>query len=344
MSRDIRTGELAEPDEAVVEFERLPQVVKRLSARARRHIANSVSKNTIRGMRADLRVYQRAGGLLPADEFDIANFIADQRALGKKPATLERYLNSLHMWHRYMNLPSPVRSMPVRAVMRGIRRSAGTRQKEAPPPLLLEDLHRLLDHIDRSDLRGKRDGALFALSFHGAFRRSEVVALYLEDIQWEARGILVGLRRSKTNQEGAEETKAILRAPAGFPYCPVRLLEAWLAASGIRRGAVFRSISLSGKLGAGRLTGCVVAQRLAHHLEAAGMADRGFSPHSFRAGFITEAHRRGKAAVDIKRVSGHRDQRTFERYIRRTDAFEGHAGDFYPGVEEALPWVYWREP
>ena len=108
MSRDIRTGELAEPDEAVVEFERLPQVVKRLSARARRHIANSVSKNTIRGMRADLRVYQRAGGLLPADEFDIANFIADQRALGKKPATLERYLNSLHMWHRYMNLPSPV--------------------------------------------------------------------------------------------------------------------------------------------------------------------------------------------------------------------------------------------
>lgn len=108
MARDIRTGELSEPDEAVVEFERLPQVVKRLSARARRHIANSVSKNTIRGMRADLRVYQRAGGLLPADEFDIANFIADQRALGKKPATLERYLNSLHMWHRYMNLPSSV--------------------------------------------------------------------------------------------------------------------------------------------------------------------------------------------------------------------------------------------
>src|SRR5690554_3349305 len=111
MTRDSHTGELTEPDEAVVEFERLPQVVKRLSARARRHIANSVSKNTIRGMRADLRVYQRAGGLLPADEVDIDDFIADQRAQGKKPATLERYLNSLHMWHRYMNLPSPVRSM-----------------------------------------------------------------------------------------------------------------------------------------------------------------------------------------------------------------------------------------
>ncbi|MGM0984785.1 MAG: site-specific integrase [Pseudomonadota bacterium] len=341
MTRDIRNGQLIEPDEAVVEFERLPQVMKRLSAWARRHIANSVSKNTIRGMRADLRVYQRSGGLLPADEFDIANFIADQRALGKKPATLERYLNSLHMWHRYMNLPSPVKRMPVRAVMRGIRRSAGTCQKEAPP-LLLADLHGLLDHIDRATLRGKRDSALFALSFHGAFRRSEVVALYLEDIQWEARGLLVGLRRSKTNQEGAEEIKPILRAPGSFPYCPVRLLEAWLAASGIRRGAVFRSISLGDKLGAGRLTGCVVAQRLTHHLEAAGMAGRGFSPHSFRADFITEAHRRGKAAADIKRISGHRSQSTFERYIRRTDHFEGHAGDFYPGVDEK-PGL-WRYP
>ena len=339
MACDIPNGQLIEPDEAVVEFERLPQVVKHLSARARRHIANSVSKNTIRGMRADLRIYQHAGGLLPADEFDIANFIADQRALGKKPATLERYLNSLHMWHRYMNLPSPVRSMPVRSVMRGIRRSAGTRQKEAPP-LLLEDLNRLLDHIDRSTLRGKRDSALFALAFHGAFRRSEVVALYLEDIQWEAGGVLVGLRRSKTNQKGVEETKAILRAPAALPYCPVRLLEAWLAASGIQRRAVFRSLTRGDRLGAGRLTASVVAQRLAHHLEAAGMADRGFSPHSFRAGFITEAHRRGKAAEDIKRVSGHRSQSTFERYIRRSDAFEGHAGDFYGGGKEPSSQVF----
>ncbi|MBB3332567.1 integrase [Halomonas campaniensis] len=72
------------------------------------------------------------------------------------------------------------------------------------------------------------------------------------------------------------------------------------------------------------------------------MADRGFSPHSFRAGFITEAHRQGKPDVAIKRISGHRDQRTFERYIRRTDEFEDHAGDFYPGVEEsrAEAWAF----
>lgn len=341
MTQDAHSGPLVEPDEVVIELERLPQATKRLSADARRLIAASVSKNTLRGMRSDLRVYQRAGGLLPADEFDIANFLSAQSRLGKKPATLERYLNSLHMWHRYMNLPSPVKSMTVRAVMRGIRRVKGTRQKAAPA-LLLADLHRLLDAIDRDTLAGQRDSAMFALSFHGAFRRSEVVALYLEDIQWERRGILVGLRRSKTNQEGDVETKPILRAPESIPYCPVRLLEAWLAASGIWRGAAFRSIGPAGKLGAGRLTDNVFYLRLKHHLAVAGMAQRGFTPHSFRAGFITEAHRRGKAAVDIKRVSGHRDQRTFERYIRRTDAFEDHAGDFYPGVEEA-PGL-WRHP
>ncbi|MBB3189426.1 site-specific integrase [Halomonas cerina] len=333
MTQDVHSGTPVEPDEVIVELERLPQAVKRLSARARRHIANSVSKNTIRGMRADLRVYQRAGGLLPADEFDIANFIADQRALGKKPATLERYLNSLHMWHRYMALPSPVKHMAVRAVMRGIRRSAGIRQKEAPP-LLLDDLQRLLDHIDRSTLLGKRDSALFALCFHGAFRRSEVVALYLEDMQWETRGVILGLRRSKTNQEGLHETKPILRAPAQVRYCPVRLLEAWLAASGIQRGAVFRSVGPAGRLGAGRMSDPALYQRLMRHLAAADMADRGFTPHSFRAGFITEAHRQGKSDRAIKRISGHRSQRTFERYIRHTDDFEDHAGDFYPGVEE----------
>lgn len=334
MTRDIRTIELAETNEAVVELERLPQAIKHLSVDARRLIAASVSKNTLRGMRSDLRVYQRAGGQLPADDYDIANFLSAQSRLGKKPATLERYLNSLHMWHRYMNFPSPVKSMTVRSVMRGIRRVKGTRQKEAPA-LLLVDLHRLLDAIDHESLAGKRDSVMFALAFHGAFRRSEVVALYLEDIQWEPRGILVGLRRSKTNQHGEAETKPILRAPASAPYCPVRLLEAWLSASGLWRGAVFRSISLGGKLGAGRLGGNVFYQRLQIHLAAAGMADRGFSPHSFRAGFITEAHRQGKPDVAIKRISGHRDQRTFERYIRRTDEFEDHAGDFYPGVEEA---------
>ncbi|WP_444677789.1 hypothetical protein [Halomonas sp. E19] len=59
------------------------------------------------------------------------------------------------------------------------------------------------------------------------------------------------------------------------------------------------------------------------------MTAQGYSPHSFRAGFITEAHLRGKNDLQIKRISAHRDQRTFRSYIRLADAFEDNAGDFY---------------
>ncbi|WP_231566459.1 site-specific integrase [Litchfieldella xinjiangensis] len=290
-------------------------------------LANSVAPNTVRAMRADLKVYRQAGGRLPATDTEIANYLSQQNLLGKKPATLERYANSLHMWHRYMNLPSPVHTMAVRSVMRGIKRTRDMRQASAPA-LRLEDLLTLLAAMDPNTLHDLRDSAAFALSFYGAFRRSEVVAIGLQDIEWKPQGIIITLHHSKTNQSGRVETKSIRRAAADVPFCPVALLEAWIQASGIQRGAIFRGISLAGRLGAGRMTDHALYTRMKRALKRAKLADKGFSPHSFRAGFITEAHLRGKSDTQIKRVSGHRDQKSFERYIRIADEFEDHAGDW----------------
>ncbi|WP_311946755.1 site-specific integrase [Halomonas piscis] len=291
-----------------------------LSREARRLLSESVSPNTVRGMRSDLRVYQKAGGVLPATEIDIANFLSAQNRRGKKPATLERYANSLHMWHRYHNVPSPVKTMAVRSVMRGIKKSRDTRQASAPA-LRLRELHQLL--------YGLRDSAMFLLSFYGAFRRSEVVVIALEDLEWRPEGVIITLHYSKTNRSGRIETKSIMRAPPGTRYCPVTMLENWLAASGIRKGAVFRAVTRRGRIGAGRMSANTLAVRMRQGLEAAGLTEEGYSPHSFRAGFITEAYMRGKSDVQIKRVSGHRDQRTFEKYIRIADQFENHGGDFF---------------
>ncbi|MBR2515260.1 MAG: site-specific integrase [Halomonas sp.] len=299
-----------------------------LSREARRLLSESVSPNTVRAMRADLKIYQQAGGMLPATETDIANYLSAQNALGKKPATLERYANSLHMWHRYHNLPSPVKTITVRSVLRGIKKSRDARQASAPA-LRLKDLHAMLDVVDRETLHGLRDSAIFLLSFYGAFRRSEVVALTYQDIEWRPEGIIITLRHSKTNRSGRVETKSLMRADPGDRYCPVRMLKHWLAASGITKGAIFRGISSKGKLGAGRMVAQTLYIRMGMVLERAGLASQGYSPHSFRAGFITEAHLRGKSDVQIKRVSGHRDQNTFERYIRIADEFENNAGDFF---------------
>ncbi|AVI62917.1 site-specific integrase [Halomonas sp. GFAJ-1] len=299
-----------------------------LSRDARRLLSESVSPNTAKAMRSDLKVYQRAGGVLPASEIEIANYLSAQNALGKKPATLERYANSLHMWHRFHNLPSPVRTITVRSVLRGIKKSRDTRQKSAPA-LRLKELHSLLDAIDRKTLHGLRDSTIFLLSFYGAFRRSEVVALTYQDIEWRPEGIIITLRHSKTNRSGRIETKSLMRAPSDTSYCPVATLEQWLAASGIVKGAIFRGVSAKGKLGAGRMVPQTLYIRMLKALDKAGLASKGYTPHSFRAGFITEAHLRGKSDVQIKRVSGHRDQNTFERYIRIADEFENNAGDFF---------------
>lgn len=313
----------------------MPRIREGLSPEACRLLAQSVSANSVRAMRADLRIYRQAGGPLPASETDIANFLSRQNTLGKKPATLARYANSLHMWHRYMQLPSPVDTMAVRSVLRGIKKSRDMRQASAPA-LRLRELHRLLDALDRNTLHGLRDSAMFALSFYGAFRRSEIVAVYLDAIEWRPQGITVTLHHSKTNKTGRIETKSIMRAPANTCYCPVSLLEQWLKASGLQRGAIFRSVSSKGRLGAGRMSGQTVYNRMKLALARAGLAAEGFTPHSFRAGFITEAHLRGKTDVQIKRVSGHRSQNTFERYIRIADAFESHAGDFF-SLDESAP-------
>ena len=299
-----------------------------LSRDARRLLSESVSPNTVRAMRADLKVYQQAAGQLPATETDIANYLSAQNALGKAPATIERYANSLHMWHRYHNLPSPVKTMAVRSVLRGIKKSRDMRQASAPA-LRLKELHVMLDVMDRDTLHGLRDSAMFLLSFYGAFRRSEVVVLTCQDIEWRPEGIVITLHHSKANRSGRIETKSLMRAPTNSPYCPVTMLERWLASSNITRGAIFRGISSKGRLGAGRMTTQTLYVRMGKMLERAGLAPQGYTPHSFRAGFITEAHLRGKSDIQIKRVSGHRDQNTFERYIRIADEFENNAGDFF---------------
>ena len=218
--------------------------------------------------------------------------------------------------------------MAVHSVLRGIKRSRDMRQASAPA-LRLKELHTLLASLDLDSLYGLRDAAMFALAFYGACRRSEVVAITVGDIEWLPEGIIITVHHSKTNKSGRVETKSIVRASKEAPYCPVRLLEAWLQASGIQKRSVFRAVSVAGRVSVSPLTAQTVRLRMQKALEAAGLTAKGYTPHSFRAGFITEAHLRGRSDVQIKRVSGHRDQRTFEQYIRVADAFEDNANDFF---------------
>ena len=169
------------------------------------------------------------------------------------------------------------------------------------------------------DLMGLRDRALMLVAFSGAFRRSEVAALTVDDVRFEARGAAVNLRRSKTDQEGEGRVVALPRLGRST-CCPVAALETWLAQAGITDGPVFRTFSMRGDLTSNAIGGRDVA-RIVQRLAAAAGLDGDFAAHSLRAGFVTSAARKKVPEIDIARVTGHRSFEVLRGYVRDATLF-----------------------
>lgn len=122
-----------------------------------------------------------------------------------------------------------------------------------------------MDHLRRvvvtlsDDLARKRDRTLLLVGWEGALSRSELVALDVEDLEPGDQGLVVTIRRSKTDQEGAGRQ-------VGLPFgtnplcCPVSALRDWLEMAGIITGPVCRRVERYGHIGAERLNAASVAQ------------------------------------------------------------------------------------
>jgi integrase len=207
-------------------------------------------------------------------------------------------------------------------VIAGIRRAKGTAAR-AKAPALTGDV-RAMVAAAAPGLLGARDRALLLLGFAGAFRRSELTSLNHQDLAFTPDGLVVLLRRCKTDQE-AQGRKI------GIPYgsnpetCPVRAVQAWLAASGITSGPIFRHVDRHGKLRAGRLSGYAVALVVKRHAEAAGLDAAKFAGHSLRAGLATSAAIGGASERAIMAQTGHRSVNMVRRYIRDGNLFRENA-------------------
>jgi integrase len=133
----------------------------------------------------------------------------------------------------------------------------------------------------------------------------------------------VTIRRSKTDQEGAGATVAIVR---GSVACPVEALKVWLGGAGITEGAIFRRVNKGGKVLPERLTAQSVALIVKAHARRAGLDPRVFAGHSLRSGFLTSAARRGASIFKMMEVSRHRSVDSLRDYVRDADLFRDHAG------------------
>ena len=172
-------------------------------------------------------------------------------------------------------------------------------------------------------VKDARDRALLLIGFAGGFRRSEIVALNCDDIEHVRQGLIVTLRRSKTDQEGAGRKVGI---PFGRTrHCPVLALDRWLAVSKIEVGPVFRPVDRHGRVASERLSGEAVSLIVKERVAAAGNDPAGFSGHSLRAGFATSAVQAGVSTPKIRSQTGHASDAMLARYVRDGELFVDNA-------------------
>jgi integrase len=203
--------------------------------------------------------------------------------------------------------------------MRGVRREHGTAKRQAAA-LLREDLFAVLVAMgDR--MKDVRDRASLLIGFAGGLRRSELAAIDVFDFERVREGIVLIIRRSKTDQHGVGRKIGI---PFGRTiHCPVRALENWLGIARIEDGPVFRPVDRHGRVSVSRLSGEAVSLILRDRMATAGFDPTGYSGHSLRAGFSTSATRAGVSTFKIRLQTGHASDAMLSRYVGMGNSSSG---------------------
>jgi site-specific recombinase XerD len=316
-----------------VSEERLPALVppppaaalQRELRLAERYAESALAPATRRAYERDWLTFARwcaERGLraIPAAPATVAAFLAAEADREFRPVTIARRAPAIAAAHRAQDQANPGDSGAVAAVMSGIRRAHGTEPRQQAKPLELDPLGRLLEPIDATTLAGLRDRALILLGFSAALRRSELVALDVQDLRFDlGRGLTVTIRRSKTDQEREGQVVAVPCARAR-DRCAVRAPQECLHAAAIHRGAVFRQMRRGDTLTDRRLSDQSVALIIKKRARAAGLPHTELlSGHSLRAGYATTA-----AAADVEErkaanVTRHKNITVLRGYIRRAN-------------------------
>lgn len=256
---------------------------------------------------------------LPATPAVVVSYLGHLHAEGLSPASLRLALAAIVDHHRKAGLPNP-RDPKINLFLRGLHRTVGKAPKHRKAALTPAELRRMVEALPKT-LAGLRDRALFLLAFSTALRRVNVVELRIEDCERRGDGLLVHVRRSKTDQEGRGHVIAVHR---GTQLCPIAAFDAWLDAGRIRSGWLFRKIDRWGHIGTGRLDPGTVARLLKRAAKRAGIDPeqiKRLAGHSFRSGHVTTAAKAGVGLAEIASVTNHRRLDQVREYIRETDAF-----------------------
>jgi site-specific recombinase XerD len=302
-------------------------IASSLGRQASDYASHSKSANTVRSYRSDWKHFENWCGQselnpLPALPSTVGLYLTAHAEL-HTISTLRRRLTTIQEAHRAAGWKIVFLSDPMlSAIWKGIKRSKGVAQ-HGKQALLTGDIRLILSNSLGTETE-TRDRALILLGFAGAFRRSELVSLNIEDLRFTSNGVEILVKRSKTDQLGEGVLKAI---PLGSApeLSPVRALEAWIALLGRQAGPLFVSIAKGGRIAEQRLSDRSVALIIKKRLLSAGLDPADFSGHSLRSGFATQAALNGASDRSIMNQTGHRSRQMVDRYVRRVSVWQDNA-------------------
>ena len=294
--------------------------LKSLELETLKNLRSSKSHNTLRSYQADFKDFSAfcvKNGLnsMPTEPKILALYLTHLSATSKF-STLKRRIASISVIHKikghYLDTKHPI----IMENLHGIKRLKGTNQK-AKKPILINNLKSIINVIDQSEIskniRNKyRDKAIILIGFSGGFRRSELVNIDCDDIEFVSEGVKIFVKRSKTDQSGEGMTKGIPYFP-NSEYCPVISLKNWIENSKIKSGKVFNISDKS------------VALIVKKYASLAGLDSKKYSGHSLRSGFATSTAEFGAEERSIMAMTGHKTTQMVRRYIKEANLFKNNA-------------------
>ena len=291
--------------------------VKSLELETLKNLRSSKASNTLRAYKSDYKDFAsfclKNGFKLMPSEPKIISLYLTYLSKSCKFSTLKRRLASISVIHRLSGHYIDTKHPMITENLMGIKRVKGSHQK-AKKPILINELKLIVNAIDKDKNEKNRfkNRALILVGFAGGFRRSELVAIVNEDVDFVPEGVKIFVKRSKTDQSGEGMTKGIpyfLNAN----YCPVISLKNWIEKSEIKSGKIFDMSDKS------------VALTIKKYTALVGLDSNKYSGHSLRSGFATSTAELGAEERSIMAMTGHKTTQMVRRYIQEANLFKNNA-------------------
>ena len=304
--------------------------LKKLHEDTLNNLKSSKANNTLRAYKSDFKDFgafcAKHGFNSMPTEPKIVSLYLTHLSENSKISTLRRRLVSIGVVHKlkghYLDTKHPV----IIENLMGIKRKKGSIQI-GKKPILINHLKQIINVIDEQKIekiKKLRNRTLILIGFGGGFRRTELISIDYEDLDFVEEGVKITLKRSKTDQFGEGLIKG-LPYFTNEKYCPVTSLKNWMYLSKIKTGPIFRRFAKGSSLTRHRLTDQSVVLIIKDCLKLAGIENQNFSGHSLRSGFATVAAESGADERSIMAMTGHKTTQMVRRYIREANIFKNNA-------------------